>query len=433
MAPPRRPGAKVPDPRDRNLTTHQRLVAAGLEALAHQGRAVLADGLHRKRLASLSGQSRQTFYTYFEDHGRYLDELIDTVLDPEHAFWPVNDIGRYVDHVTDEALADTVGVISELAHRDHSGLLTNEHWRLAIALWALVGEERVVKARLARSWGFYHARTTLAFEHLLARWQVELVPPWTTAKAAHVFSALSEGLALRSSALDGAGVELLALTTTTVAHAIVTPVGDARGPLDLVIPARWDVPAEPPDSSAVERALAYAMACYQSEERPGFEAMARAGRCGASALRAHFGTQEGVVGALWGIVAADLVADHARGDPEIGVIIRLRRQVDALVRAAGRSQMLTADLLSADPRGMTRGAWSDLAEPFVTLLREAREVGAVVYAVPARVLADQVVRTCLALRVTAAPPGADGRVDKLTANMVWNLVIDGCRVARPSR
>lgn len=405
------------------------MVAAGLETLVHHGRAVLADGLQRKRLASLSGQSRQTFYTHFENHDQYLDELIHTVLDPRHPFWPVNDIGDYVDEVTDEALADTVGVITELARRDHLSLLTNDHWRLAVALWALVGEEPEVQAGLGRSWGFYHDRTTLAFEHLLARWQVELVPPWTMDKAAHVFAALSEGLALRADALDGTGTELLALTTATVAHAIVTPLGDPPDPLAPLIPANWDEPAAPPDSAALERALAYAMSCYLAEERPGFEAMAQAAGCAPAALRLHFDTPAGVVEDLWGIVATDLSARQARLDPDLGVLSRLRHRVQSLVSAAGRSRLLTADLLVQRDTGGGGTSWEDLAEPFVGLLREAGRVGALAYVVPARMLADQLLRTCLALRMAAGPPGADGRTDTTTAAMVWNLVIDGCRVA----
>src|SRR5262245_39578005 len=89
-------GGQLPDPRDRNLSSRQRALAAGLVALLRRGDDVLADGLHRKRLAALSGQSRQTFYQYFPDHAAYVDEMLRLVLDPADDTWPTFDLTEYV-------------------------------------------------------------------------------------------------------------------------------------------------------------------------------------------------------------------------------------------------------------------------------------------------------------------------------------------------
>src|SRR5262245_51441921 len=81
------PGSQLPEAGDRNLTTRERALVAGLHVLLHHTEGLLTDGLHRKRLAAISGQSRQTFYQHFPDHSAYLDEMFGLLLDPEDRLW----------------------------------------------------------------------------------------------------------------------------------------------------------------------------------------------------------------------------------------------------------------------------------------------------------------------------------------------------------
>lgn len=426
-------GSTVPDPRDRNLSTRERMIVAGLEGLTHRGDEILSDGLHRKRLAAIAGQSRQTLYNHFSDHGDYLDALVEAILDPTSDLWPVRDITDYMDDVIDDAAQDPLGVIHELSRRDHRALLDDEHWRLVVTMWALLGQREDVRQGLRRTWRFYNRRTKVAFEHLLETWGAEVVPPWTTERAAHVFAALSEGLAVRADALDGEGAELLAVTIATLAHVIVMPVGSPADPLEPVIPIEAGASAAPATPDQVERALAHALEGYVEHGRaPSFESMALAAGCAASALRARIGSHDDLVQALWARVGIDLGRRRAH-DGETPVLVALRTHLEELATAAGLSPALTADLLRTDDLvGGARSALVVIVEVVEDLLEEARRCDALRFRAPPRALAGAIVRATLVTSVHRVPGAPDERSTGAVVDLVWDLLVDGATVCAPA-
>lgn len=422
-----RDGSTIPDPRDRNLSARDRMIAAGLDALARRGTEILADGLHRKRLAAISGQSRQTLYTHFSTHTGYLDAMIDVILDPEHPMWPVRDITEYVDDIFDSSTDGTLSVIEELARRDFDGLLENEHWRLVLAVRALLGDDPGIRDGLTRNWTYYHARTTAALGRLLEQWNVELAPPWTVERAAHVFAALSEGLALRVDALAGEGADLLAMTTATLAAAIVTPVGELARPLETVIPVEIDRAAGVLTPAHVELALAHALTSYvEADRRPSFEALAAASGCSSAALRTQFAGVDDVVSAIWDRFALDISRQGGTAPADQPPLDRLRAHLETLATLTRTSVALTTDLLGLClSRGGTDPALEALIDPFESLLRQARQAGELSFDPAPRVLADHLVRTTLRVCVAGTTPRV--RTPRPEVDLVWCLVIEGCR------
>lgn len=291
--PPSASGGNLPNPRDRNLPSDRRALAAGLVALLHQGDAVLADGLHRKRLAGISGQSRQTYYQYFRDHTDYLTEVLRLILDPTDDAWPTIDLVEYVRGVIATSPTDSLQIVHQLAETDFENLLSDEHWQLVIAVWALARERPEIARGLAETWTFYNRRTAAAIQELLDQWDSALVPPFDTTRAAHVFGALGEGLAMRAMVMDDVGADLFADTIAAIAHAIVVPLGEDQE-FEPTLPLAIDPFDGPLDPVTVERVVGLALDHHTTVGRPPtISQLARAAGVTEASVRSHFGDTDG--------------------------------------------------------------------------------------------------------------------------------------------
>jgi AcrR family transcriptional regulator len=430
-------GKYAPDPRDRNLSSPRRALVAGLVALLDDPDHILVDGLHRKRVAAISGQSRQTLHRYFPDQDSYIDELFRLVLDPTDEAWPVEDPVDYMQGIVAGTPTDSLAIVRKLAHDNFVDMLDNEHWLLTMVAWALGRKRPEVRADLARSWEFYADRTAEALGALLDHWDAELAPPFDLSRAAQVFAALGDGLAIRSTVIDGVDEALFADTIAAIAHAIVVPREAAGGRFEPQLPAVRIEPVVPLDPATVEGVLQAALRCYESSgASPTMTTIAREAQVAEAAIAAHFGGTPGLLVALWDRFAADLDRRYRGLDRRQPVLARLRSQLTALVDLAATCQHLTAHFLviittpqsGAEPKFSER-THEALSAPFEDLLRSARQTGQLDFTLPPRILAGHLVGTALGNAASSPSLHGDRRpdVDEIVER-VWMLVLDGCRM-----
>jgi AcrR family transcriptional regulator len=427
-----RPASGVPDPRDRNLPAPTRALAAGLRALLDQSGDILADGLHRKRVAGISGQSRQTLYQHFPEQPDYLDAMLGLVLDPTHPTWQAPDLVNYVRDLVADTPTDSLAIVRQIAQHDFDGLLGDEHWQLVVTTWAMARDLPGVRARLGETWDHYNRRTAAALDELLDHWNATLLPPWDTRQAAHVFAALGEGLAMRALVLDDVDAELFANTVAAVAHAIVVPLDadqDAFVPvLPQPEPASTDRTIDP---AAVERVIGALIDAYGRDNRaPSMTLLAREAGVSESSARAHFGDVDGALVATWRRLASDLLPT-SHDPPTEATLDRLRRRLTALVRTMVLSPALTGALLTLcfrdpDAAGAAAGrrALDMLATPFEDLLRIARQTDVLAFGPTPPALARHLVTT--AATQALAWPRPHGHRDPATEPIVeevWALTI----------
>jgi AcrR family transcriptional regulator len=432
-------GGTLPDPRDRNLPARRRALAAGLVALLDRGDEVLADGLHRKRLAAISGQSRQTLYQHFRDHADYLSEMFRLVLDPMDDAWPTIDLVEYVREVIAHSPTDSLQIVHQLAATDFDNLSTDEHWQLVVTTWALARHRPDVAQGLAETWTHYNRRTAAVIQELMDQWDSALVPPFDTARAAHVFGALGEGLAMRAAVMDDVDRELFADTIAAIAHAIVVPVGEEHR-FEPNLPSTTDLLDGPLDPLTVERIIGLALDHHTSVGRPPtFGQLARGSGVTEASVRAHFGDIDGVVIAAWDRLAVDLDR-QAHDDGHADVLTRLRTHLSRLADVGATCPDLTAAFIAIVARpSRSEGAGSHraivvAAQPVEDLLREARQRDIVDFALPPDVVARHVAATTLAEAARFPRPYGYRKpdVDEIV-DRVWHLVVDGLLAQAPIR
>jgi AcrR family transcriptional regulator len=429
---------QIPDPRDRNLDARRRALAAGLVALLEHSDDLLTDGLHRKRLASISQQSRQTLYQHFPDHGAYLDEMIRVVLDPTDPAWATRDLTEYMDGIVQETGADSLGIVHRLAVNDFEALRTDEHWQLVVTVWALARHRPEVREHLGETWTYYNKRTAAALQVLLDHWQADLAPPFDIERAAHVFGALGEGLAMRATALDHIDPTVFADTIAAIAHAIVVPRGEVTS-FEPALPQTLSGGAVPLDQTAVERVLVCALDRYASQANtPTFAELSRDSGLEETTLRAHFGDIERLITAVWDRLSADLARHHRDLDPRTPVLHRLEVQLERVLEMALSFPRLNSDLirLSTTPSGSSGAAAGSrallaLSTPVEELLREARQVDAITFEVPPPLLATHLIGTAIGQAVAWPRPHAGRRPDaRPILHVVWQLVMGPHQPAR---
>lgn len=427
----------VPDPRDRNLSAPTRAVAAGMRALLDHSDAILADGLHRKRIAAISGQSRQTLYQHFPDQQDYLEAMVGVILDPSHPTWQAPDLVSFVQDLVADSPSDSLAIVRQIAQYDFDGLRGDEHWQLVVTVWSLARDRPGVRAALAETWDHYNHRTAAALEELLDHWNATLLPPWDTRQAAHVFAALGEGLAMRAAVTDDVGADLFANTVVAVAHAIVVPLDADQATFVPVLPqpepGSKDRTIEP---AAVERVIGALIGAYARDRRaPSMALLAREAGVTESSARAHFGGVDGALVAAWRRMAADLLPT-SHDPPTEPTLDRLRRRLTGLVATMAQSPALTGALLELCYRDPDSGsaaagqrAVDALAAPFEDLLRVGRQTDVLAFAPTPASLARHLVTTAATQTLSWPRPHGDrDPAPEPIVDEVWALTIGPLRL-----
>lgn len=423
-------GVVLPDPRDRNLDAAARALAAGLRTLLTRGDEVVADGLHRTRIAAVSGQSRQTLYQHFPDQQDYLDALIATILDPTHAMWQGPDLVSHIRDLVADQPTDSLGIVQALARHDFEGLRGDDHWRLVVLLWALAIDRPGVRTALGATWDHYNARTAAALDELLRHWNATLVPPWDSASAAYVFAALGEGLAMRASACQSVDAEIFANAVAAVAHAIVVP-RDSDERFDPVLPQPEDDDGHtrPLDVSTVERVVATFIEHLERDHRtPSLGTLGREAGVAEAAVREHFGDADGVLIAAWRRFAADLgpTSHDPTAEPTLD---RLRRRLESLLTVMAQCPALTGGLLSLCFRDPSRSTachqvLDALAASFEDLLRLGRQTDLLSYETTPAILARHLVTTAATQSLAWPRPFGTRPPDpSQISDQVWSLTV----------
>jgi AcrR family transcriptional regulator len=426
-------GSRLPDPRDRNLSTRDRTLVAGLHALLHEPDTVLADGLHRKRLAATAGQSRQTLYQHFPEHGAYLEEMFALLLDPHSDYWPTRDLVEYTRATVRRTPTDSLAIVEQLARADFDDLRTDEHWQLVVTAWALGRHRPDVAQGLRTTWAYYNRRTAEALDELLVHWDATLAPPFDSISAAHVFGALGEGLAMRSAVLEEVDVDLFATTVAAIAHAIVVPRGSERR-FEAELPQPDEPAPRPLDAFDAERVVTAALDHFVVHGlAPSFAMLSTATGMAASSIRAHFTDLDGITASAWNRLYAETDRRFLALDPGLPACERLSMHLTHVADVAATCPGLTIAFMilltratAGDLPPLARGAVRRPTTSIEELLREARRNGEMAYTMTPTLAAQHLMGTLLGQAALAPRPHGDRKpdVDAIVAT-IWALCIEG--------
>lgn len=426
-------GGSVPDPRDRNLPADRRILAAAHHLLLDEGHELLRAALSRKRLAAMTGQSRQTVYRHYPEDDALLVAVLHEGLRPEHAEWVVETSRQAISAFIAASPADSVVLVRELSRAQYEGLESDDYWPLSVTVWATGRHLPQVRDELAATWTWLTDELEDVYDQLRRHWDAEVTGPWTTRRLSHVIGALAEGLVLRGSVLDEVDADLFADAVLTLTEAVVRPHATEEGRPE---PLPNTPPIRPLELDEVERAVLTALEQSRgARSEPTIEQLAAWTGLPVRSLRIAFA--DGGLPRALGDRLIDRLQRHADGlDRQAPPLENLRVQLDATARSALAYPTLASRFLQLltgwpqvpDPTGEQTVAAA--ARPLETLLRQARQTGEVRYSVTAALLARHVLGTLLGqalLWAGSSEPGPAAQAAVVDAT--WRLTLAGPVIA----
>lgn len=217
------------------MTARDRLIDAGVQALAGLGAVGVLRAVGTREIARRAGVSSSTFFHHFTSLDDFADAVVDRLYDP--GWFPDRErSGELLDSVGDESFPLTAA----LAFHDFEirKLRTDPLFRVRLGLWALAGEQldQIYGAFLAELEERQHARAAAVY----AAWGREVRPPLDVAGLAAATVAFLQGATIRwivtPQTLDPARYARLAATLTAGA---LRPFNDPRDLDDALTEINW--------------------------------------------------------------------------------------------------------------------------------------------------------------------------------------------------
>ncbi|SDI30998.1 DNA-binding transcriptional regulator, AcrR family [Actinokineospora alba] len=172
-----------------------RLIAAGISQLLEDGIKVLSRGLNVAEIAERAGVSEKTFFATFGDKGRYVDELLASLVEaPERVTRSLTDM---VEKSFIQTKGDPRQTIRAVCAWDFQQVRQDPATLAQLATLVLAREHRGAMKKLRQAYAAYDDAGMKAYQAILARWGASLRAPFTAESMAVSLTALVEGLAVR--------------------------------------------------------------------------------------------------------------------------------------------------------------------------------------------------------------------------------------------
>jgi AcrR family transcriptional regulator len=173
------------------------LLDAGRELARERPGSWPLDHVRLTVVAHRAGVSVGALYHYWESQDDYREDLLDDLFSPER--YPPSPVLEMADAVEELPLAELVRLGAQV---ENANLRDNPELRLLFAMWATADPD--VNDKIADQYRAVGERWRAFYQAALARYGLEIRPPFTYATMAAVITALGEGLAVRGSVDPGA-------------------------------------------------------------------------------------------------------------------------------------------------------------------------------------------------------------------------------------
>lgn len=170
-----------------------KLLDAGWEMMAAADGSILEAGFNPERIASEAGVSRRTFYRYFPDKYEYSLAMFSAVLGRSYS----EAAAQHIQEMPDYDLGDMFEVLRQSSQHYWNSIGLNETLLARVSLLTLAGNSPGVLDSARQSYNASIDMYVPMWDALFEAWDIELRPPWTTARFAAFSGALVDGMVLR--------------------------------------------------------------------------------------------------------------------------------------------------------------------------------------------------------------------------------------------